>query len=234
MLDTPAIPAREREEETGHDRIFTEFMAGVARFEELVDGGERFLARFRRELEYFRRPRLPSESDVMGEIVRSNCTDRMKSYLESGGGLHCQNISNLSQLHSCEGGLKVYINKVNALLKELQCLVEDAYDAALTANLSAIKFRDESSTDNKMNDQSHFREEKEEQPADQLDRDSSLVTLMILVHNMLKLDYTMQEKIVKSLSLKSSSTELESYCLMWDLRPYIDGNVMDLAWKTCP
>jgi hypothetical protein len=35
-------------------------------------------------------------------------------------------------------------------------------------------------------------QEKEEQPADQLDRDSSLVMVMILVHKMLKLDYTMQ------------------------------------------
>jgi hypothetical protein len=121
-------------------------------------------------------------------------------------------------------------------------------------------------------------QEKEEQPLDQLDRDSSLVMVMILVHNMLKLDYTMQvnphpsantclfapvllfelisvspirkvntvgssfffcrfclqEKIVMSLSLKSSSTELQSYCLMWDLRPYVDGKVMDLAWKSCP
>jgi hypothetical protein len=35
-------------------------------------------------------------------------------------------------------------------------------------------------------------QERGEQPADHLDSDSSLVTLMILVHNMLKLDYTMQ------------------------------------------
>jgi hypothetical protein len=96
MLDTPADPAREREEETACDRIFREFMAGyphipstrvplfsyplffcpagnsvlasgvqfapslmiclcdrrVARFEELVDGGKRFLTRFRQELGY--------------------------------------------------------------------------------------------------------------------------------------------------------------------------------------
>ncbi|XP_051207787.1 uncharacterized protein [Lolium perenne] len=76
--------------------------------------------------------------------------------------------------------------------------------------------------------------EKEEQPADQLDRDSSLVMVMILVHKMLKLDYTMQERIVRSLSLKSSSAELEVYGLMWDLRPYLDGDLMNLAWKSCP
>nr|XP_051207780.1 uncharacterized protein LOC127323702 isoform X5 [Lolium perenne] len=203
MLDTPVMPAGQQEEETSHDHIFREFMAGVARFEELVDGGRRFLTRFRQELEYFRRPRVPVESDVIGEIVRSNCTDRMKSYLESGCSLHCQSISNLSQLNSCEGELKGCIHK------------------------------DESTADNKMNDQSHCRE-KGEQPSDHLDSNSSLVTLMILVHNMLKLDYMMQEKIVGSLSLKSSSTELDGYCLMWDLRPYVEGDLMNLAWKSCP
>lgn len=227
MLDTPADSAREREEETACDRIFREFMAGVARFEELVDGGRRFLTRFRQELEYFRRPRIPVESDVIGEIVRSNCTDRMKSYLESGCSLHCQSISNLSQLNSCEGELKGCIHKVKALLEELQCLVEGAYDATLTANLRAMHVPDESTADN-------CREEKGEQPADHLDSDSSLVTLMILVHNMLKLDYTMQEKIVGSLSLKSSSAELDGYCLMWDLRPYVEDELMNLAWKSCP
>ncbi|XP_051207776.1 uncharacterized protein [Lolium perenne] len=233
MLDTPVMPAGQQEEETSHDHIFREFMAGVARFEELVDGGRRFLTRFRQELEYFRRPRVPVESDVIGEIVRSNCTDRMKSYLESGCSLHCQSISNLSQLNSCEGELKGCIHKVKALLKELQCLVEGAYDATLTANLRAMHVPDESTADNKMNDQSHCRE-KGEQPSDHLDSNSSLVTLMILVHNMLKLDYMMQEKIVGSLSLKSSSTELDGYCLMWDLRPYVEGDLMNLAWKSCP
>lgn len=228
------MPAGECEEETARRPTFPEFMTRVALFEELVDGGRRSLARFRQELEYFRRPRLPSESDTMGEIVRSNCTDRMKSYLESGCSLHCQNISNLNQLNSCEGELKGYINKVNALLEELQCLVEDAYDATLTANLRAIEVADERTADNKMNDESRFTEEMEvQQPADQLDRDSSLVMVMILVYNMLKLDYTMQEKIIGSLSLKSSSTELDGYCLMCELRPYVDDDVMHLAWKTC-
>jgi hypothetical protein len=41
----------------------------------------------------------------------------------------------------------------------------------------------------------------------------------------------LQEKIVKALCLKTSSSELDGYCLMWDLRPYVDDNVMQLAWK---
>ncbi|XP_014753391.1 uncharacterized protein LOC100837520 [Brachypodium distachyon] len=126
MLAAPAAPTRRS--------IFLEFMAKVARFEELADGGRRFLVSFQQELEYFRRPQVPSGSDVMSEIIRSNCTDRMKSYLEAGCSSQCRSISNLNHLHSCEGELEDHVNKVNALLKELQCLVEDAYDAALTAN----------------------------------------------------------------------------------------------------
>jgi hypothetical protein len=58
--------------------------------------------------------------------------------------------------------------------------------------------------------------------------------VMAMVRNMLKLDYTMQEKIVTALSLKTPASELEGYCLMWDLRPYIDDDVMRLAWNMCP
>uniref|UniRef100_A0ACD5WPK3 Uncharacterized protein n=1 Tax=Avena sativa TaxID=4498 RepID=A0ACD5WPK3_AVESA len=150
MLYTPAMSAREREEETAHNRIFMEFMAGVARFEELVDGGRGVLARFQKELEYFRRQWVPIESDVMDEIVRSNCTHRMRSYLESGCSLPYQNISNLRHLHSCERELEGYINEANVVLKRLECLVEDAYDATLTANLSAVKVLDYSTADSKM------------------------------------------------------------------------------------
>ena len=38
-----------------------------------------------------------TESDVMSQIVKSNCTGRMRSYLEAGCRLHCQNISNINQ-----------------------------------------------------------------------------------------------------------------------------------------
>ncbi|RCV17709.1 hypothetical protein SEVIR_3G246900v4 [Setaria viridis] len=75
---------------------------------------------------------------------------------------------------------------------------------------------------------------QEDKSADQLDSDVFLVTVMIIVHNMLELDYAMQENIVGALSLKTLPSELEGYCLMWDLRPYIDDDVMHLAWEMCP
>ncbi|CAN6297099.1 unnamed protein product [Urochloa humidicola] len=239
MLDAPPPPpdAAGADERTCRG-VFVEFMTKVARFEELAESGNRLLVRFHQELEYFRRPTIPTESDVMTQILKSNCTGRMRSYLEAGCRLHCQNISNINQLRSCEDGLKDHINKVKALVEELECLVEDVYGITLTASLSALEVSDSHSIDNKLTTEPCTVEGvstlQEDNSVDQLDNDVSFVTVMVMVCNMLKLDYTMQEKVVGALSLKTPSSELQGYCLMWDLRPFIDDNVMHLAWKMCP
>ncbi|XP_062214022.1 uncharacterized protein LOC133915038 isoform X2 [Phragmites australis] len=261
LEEPPPPPAVAGEEERTCHGVFLEFMTKVARFEELAESGKRLLVRFHQELENFRRPQIPAGSDVMSAILKSNCTGRMRSYLEAGCRLHCQNISNINQLRSCEDGLKDHINEVKTLLEELECLVKDVHGVTQTASLSALETLDNPSIDNKLNNETCFMEEdksadqletsdspsignklnnetcfmeEEDKSADQLDRDVSFVTVMIIVCNMLKLDYMMQEKIVSALSLKTPSSQLEGYCLMWDLRPYIDDNVMNLAWKMCP
>ncbi|CAL4928328.1 unnamed protein product [Urochloa decumbens] len=226
MLDAPPPPPDAAcEDESTCRGVFMEFMTMVARFEELAESGNRLLARFYQELEYFRRPPIPTESDVMKQILKSNCTGRMRSYLEAGCRLHCQNISN--------------INQFKALLEELECLVEDVYSITLTASLSALEVSDSHSIDNNLTTEPCIMEgvstvQEDDKSADQLDSDVSFVSVMVMVRNMLKLDYTMQEKIVSALSLKTPSSELQGYCLVWDLRPFIDDNVMHLAWKMCP
>ncbi|XP_025793360.1 uncharacterized protein LOC112874319 isoform X2 [Panicum hallii] len=229
----PPPPDAEGEDESTCRDVFVEFMTKVARFEELAESGKRLLMRFHQELDYFQRPQIPTESDVMNQILKSNRTGRMRSYLEAGCRLHCQNISNINQLRSCEDGLKDHINKVKALLEELECLVEDIYGITLTASLSALKVSDSHSIDSKLTTESCIMEE-EDKSVDELDSDVSYVTVMVIIRNMLKLDYMMQERIISALSIKTPSLELQSYCLMWDLRPYIDDNVMHLAWKMCP
>ncbi|KAG2543035.1 uncharacterized protein LOC120692494 isoform X2 [Panicum virgatum] len=208
-------------------------MTKVARFEELAESGNRLLVRFHQELGYFQRPQIPTESDVMNHILKSNCTGRMWFYLEAGCRLHCHDISNINQLRSCEDGLKDHINKVKALLEELECLVEDVYGITLTASLSALKVSDNHSIDSKLTTESCLMEEVDKS-VDGLDSVVSYVTVMVIIRNMLKLDYMMQERIVGALSIKTPTLELQSYCLVWDLCPYIDDNVMHLAWKMCP
>ncbi|XP_039830674.1 uncharacterized protein LOC120691606 isoform X2 [Panicum virgatum] len=207
----PPPPDAAREDESTCRDAFVEFMTKVARFEELAESGNRFLVRFSQELDYFRRPQIPTESDVMNQILKSNCTGRMRSYLEAGCRLHCQDISNINQLRSCEDGLKDHINKVS----------------------------DSHSIDSKLTTESCMMEgvsalQEEDKSVDELDSDVSYVTVMVIIRNMLKLDYMMQQRIVSALSIKTPSLELQSYCLMWNLRPYIDDNVMHLAWKMCP
>ncbi|KAM7522281.1 hypothetical protein LguiA_012183 [Lonicera macranthoides] len=59
-------------------------------------------------------------------------------------------------------------------------------------------------------------------------------TAMAVIYSMVKQDYKMQERIVSSLNLKSSSEELQSYCMMWSLRPFMNDEVMCQAWKLVP
>lgn len=44
----------------------------------------------------------------------------------------------------------------------------------------------------------------------------------------------LQERIITNLNLKSLSGELESYCLMWSLRPYINDEIVHQAWRLIP
>lgn len=234
----PSPPEVAGEDESSCRGVFMEFMTKVTQFEKLAESGERLFGRFCEELEYFRRPQIPKESDVMNQILKSNCTARMRSYIEAGCRLHCKNISNINQLSSCEDRLKDHIKKVKILLEELECLVENVYGITLTASLSALEVSDSQCLDNMLSTDCCPMEgvstQEEDKSADQLDTDVSLVTVMVMVRNMLKLDYMMQEKIVSALSLKTPSSELEGYCLMWNLRPYIDDDVMSLAFEMCP
>uniref|UniRef100_A0A0E0E9Z4 DUF7795 domain-containing protein n=6 Tax=Oryza TaxID=4527 RepID=A0A0E0E9Z4_9ORYZ len=197
MANEEATTSPQASVEDKANRVFLDFMTKVAQYDELVDAGKRALMMFHQELEHFRRPKLLTESGAISEIVKSNLSDRMRSYLEAGCTHHNENIQNMNKLHSCQEKLNDHISKAKLLLEELHILEED----------------------------------DEQQSGDLLDKAVSCASVMVLVHNMLKLDYTMQEKIVKALCIKTTSSELEGYCQMWDLRPYIDDNVIQLAWQ---
>ncbi|KAJ0040182.1 hypothetical protein Pint_27793 [Pistacia integerrima] len=63
---------------------------------------------------------------------------------------------------------------------------------------------------------------------------TDLAALMGIIYTMVKQDYVMQERIVTSLNLKSLSGELESYSLMWSLRPFINDEIVHQAWRLIP
>ncbi|KAJ3701871.1 hypothetical protein LUZ61_005576 [Rhynchospora tenuis] len=212
--------------------MFTEFMSRSAKLDDLVDAGKRFLMRFDQELGYFRRPQINKNLNAVSEIIKCNMTERMKSYLDASCMHSHQNVQNLSQLHNCILGLEDILKKAKALLDESGFLVESAYKVVTEADQNAL-----------VSIQEHVVEPLENQtisPQDQVEtfdvevESVSHATMMMVIYNMLKLDYTMQEKIVRSLSLTTSLSELETYCQMWDLRPFIDDDVMRRAWKSMP
>ncbi|XP_010932256.1 uncharacterized protein [Elaeis guineensis] len=198
--------------------IFLDFMTRIAKVDELVEVGKQFLIGFHREVEMFRRPQLHKTSEMVDGIIKANCTNRMKSYVEAGCKHPNQNIQN--------------IIKFKVLLDELERLKEDAIGLAWMTNQSASLFLDKYSCES-IRDQVTFLEEEIE-PLHLQEKSMSYVTMMAVIYGMLNLDHAMQENIIQSINLSTSSAQLESYCLMWDVRPYINDNVMRLAWKYVP
>ncbi|XP_078160774.1 uncharacterized protein LOC144556155 isoform X3 [Carex rostrata] len=198
--------------------IFTQFMFRIAKLDELVDAGKRFLMRFNQELGYFRRPQINKDSKVVNDIIKSNMTERMKSYLDAGCTHSHHNIQNLSQS--------------KASLDEIECLAEDAYKAVIESEKNVSRFVQGHVDEPLMNQTASPEDEAE--PFDVNEKSVSYATMMTVIYNMLKLDYTMQEKIVRSLSLNTSLSELETYCQMWDLQPYVDDDTMHHALKSVP
>uniref|UniRef100_I1QTR5 DUF7795 domain-containing protein n=1 Tax=Oryza glaberrima TaxID=4538 RepID=I1QTR5_ORYGL len=164
-------------------RIFLDFMTKVARYDELVDAGKKVLLKFHQEVQHFRRPKLLTESGAIIEIVKSNYSDRMRSYLEAGCTHHDENIQKMNRLHAYQEKLNDHINKAKLLLEELQFLEEDVYSAALTASLSSSRNTDDCPDDVNL---TNVCSRDEQQPEDWLDGAVSFASVIVLVHNMLK------------------------------------------------
>lgn len=133
-------------------------------------------------------------------------------------------------MHTCLLGLHNHLSKAKSLLNELEHLLEDLSGAIQTANgcLPPLKIEDCSDQLSQQitSDQSSFELGELEM--------TNYAVLMGIIYSMVKQDYVMQERIVNSLNLKSLSGELESYCVMWSLRPFIMDEVMHHAWRLIP
>ncbi|KAJ0963317.1 hypothetical protein J5N97_028439 [Dioscorea zingiberensis] len=211
-------------------KLFLEFMTRTAKLDELAGIGHRFLNEFYQQLERFRRPPLIETSNLVKDLVKANQTDRMKVYIEAGWKHIPFDVQSISKLHSCKQGLLDHVEKVKVLLDELECFMQDAICVMRTVDESISHFLDESSVDG-ITQYTLWFEEGETIPVHLQDCSILHATMMMVIYQMLKLDYVMQENIIKSLDFKASQMELESYCLMWDIRPYINDNVIRHAWS---
>ncbi|XP_018813773.1 uncharacterized protein LOC108985801 isoform X2 [Juglans regia] len=215
-------------------QMYKDFLARVTKFEELVAVGDRFLTGFQQGLEYLRRYPIDRKSELVGEIFKTNETKRLRSYFEA----RCINIDdgvhNISKLHTCHLGLRDHLSKAKDILSGLECLLEEVTAAMHNVNGTLSPFGYEDFGDG-LNGQASCNK-KEEVASSRLRRPevTDFAALMGIIYSMVKQDYIMQEKIVSALNLKSSSGELESYCLMWSLRPFVNDEIMHQAWKLIP
>ncbi|XP_064977329.1 uncharacterized protein LOC135619338 isoform X2 [Musa acuminata AAA Group] len=190
-------------------RIFLDFMTKTTKYEELVDVGKRFLIGFHGSIEKFRSSEFQKTSENVAVTIGANWNERMKAYVEAGYRHHQQSVQNISNLET--------------LLHELVCLMEDANGVTQAANQNISALLDDTPSEEMLCLVLSLEEET-----------ISQVIIMRVISHMLKLDCDMQKNIVRALNLKTSSPELESYCLMWDLHPYINVDVMHLAWRLVP
>ncbi|XP_020257213.1 uncharacterized protein LOC109833805 isoform X4 [Asparagus officinalis] len=212
--------------------IFKEFMLRVAKFDELVDIAHQYLNNFCQELEKYKRPQVHKTSPLVDHIIEANQTNRMKVYIEAGSRHRYDDIKNISMLYSCTQRLQEHLTEVKVLLHELESLKEDAIDIAQRVNRSTTQFLDMHISDK---ERLSFEEEDMVESLHLQDKSTSHATLMAVIYNMFRLDYAMQEKIINSINLVDTKSEqLESYCFMWKLRPYINDDVMRQGWKLVP
>ncbi|XP_028068975.1 uncharacterized protein LOC114271565 [Camellia sinensis] len=212
-------------------QIFSDFMSRVTKFEELVAVGSRLLVGFHQGLEFLCRLPINKTSELIERIFKANETRRVLTYVESGCINAHDSIQNISNLHTCQVGLRDHLNKAKCLVDELEGLVKEVTVAMQVATESKPHLQGKVT-------QYEFGPEatmydKEEIVSSELQKPdvTNYAAMMGIIYSMVKLDYIMQEKIISSLNLKSSSRELESYSLMWSLRPFMNDEIMHQAWR---
>ncbi|KAL3523386.1 hypothetical protein ACH5RR_016220 [Cinchona calisaya] len=211
-------------------QVFSEFMTRITKFEELLDVGSKFLVGFQQGLEFLRRPPIDLTSEVVGQIIEANETRRLASYIQAGFVNTHDRKQCLSKLYTCHRGLMDNLNGAKRVLEEIECILDNAATVVQNSNVNFTHLQDKE-VDHDLNSQAAIHN-KELLPSDLPKPEiTDYAILMAVIYGMVKQDYNMQEKIGSSLSLKSSSGELESYCLMWSLRPFIDDEIMHKAWR---
>ncbi|XP_050205431.1 uncharacterized protein LOC126655342 [Mercurialis annua] len=209
-------------------QIFIDFSTRIAKIEELGAVGSRLLRGFHQGLEFLRRAPINTKAELMKRIIEANETERVKSYFAAGCINNQDRIQNLSKLNTCLLGLHDHLTKAKSILNELENLLEDltstisSFNKSLSLENEALCGKFEQATIN--------QEERSPSSPQELAM-TDYAVLMGIIYSMVKQDYAMQEKVVMSLNLKSLSEEMESYCLMWSLRPFVNDEIMNQAWK---
>ncbi|XP_051135350.1 uncharacterized protein LOC127254332 [Andrographis paniculata] len=213
----------ERSEPRSIVQIYSEFMTRLSLFEEQLSIGSKFLIGFQQALGFLGRPPINKTSALADRIIKSHGSKWLLSYTEAGCMNSEDSAQNVSKLHTCHRGLQDHINGAKTLVAELEHLLDDAASAVEAA-------------DAKINQNFDFscNEEKLSTPNLSEPRVTDYAAMMAIIYSMVKQDYSMQVRIVSSINFKTSPEQLETYCQMWSLRPFVDDEVIREAWALVP
>ncbi|GAB4840302.1 hypothetical protein Ancab_021066 [Ancistrocladus abbreviatus] len=206
-------------------QIFSEFLRKVVKFEELATDGRKFLSGFQQGLAFLRRPPI-NTSELILNIIKANETERVKSYVQGGCMNTTDSIEKISELNTFLHRLQEHSSKAKQLLAELESLMDTTGRAMQSMNSSSDSL--EQDIDLGLDQGTLASQEEILLPSKDLDV-ADYASLMAVMCCMVKQDFMMQEKIISSLNLQTSTEELESYCLMWSLRPFINDDIIHLA-----
>ncbi|XP_028802814.1 uncharacterized protein LOC114757996 isoform X2 [Neltuma alba] len=210
--------------------IFKDFMTGITKIDELGTAGSRLLIGFQQALEYLRRPPIEGTSELIDNIIKANETQRVKMYIEAGCRNSLHGVQNVNKMNSCKLGLLDHNSKAKVIVEELEGLLDDVTNSLQRTDGNLLLISEKDSDDHPIHKDTEGLALSDSQNFDV----TQLAALMSIIYSMVKQDYLMQEKIVSALNLKSSSGELESYCLLWSLRPFINDDIIHQAWRLIP
>lgn len=207
--------------------IYSDFMMRITQFEELVSVSSRFLVSFQQAIGFLQRAPIDKVSTLMERIISVHGSRRVLSYFEAGCVNSHDSVQHVSKLRTCHLGLQDFITKAKIVVNELESLLGVAASVVQTSNEKDCE--DISCSSITLSDQ-------EEAPSTGISRPevADYASMMAIIYSMVKQDYTMQVRIVSSLCHKSSQGELETYCQMWSLRPFVDDEIMRKAWNLVP
>ncbi|GAB2274715.1 hypothetical protein Dimus_009487 [Dionaea muscipula] len=208
--------------------IFSEFLTRAVKLEELATVGGRFLVGFQQGIEFLRRPPIDDTSQLIQSIIKGNETNRVKSYFQRGCINTHDSVEKMMELNTCLHGLESHLREAAQLLEELDILMDDAGDAVQDQCQSGIGCGPEPELA-----AASDHGEKMESVSPKLDA-ADYGALMAVIYSMVKQDFVMQKKIISSLNLKTPAGALETYCLMWSLRPSVDEDLIHHALSHVP
>ncbi|KAH9621089.1 hypothetical protein KSS87_014531 [Heliosperma pusillum] len=197
-------------------QILSEFMVGVLKLEQLEELGKRLLVSFQQALEFLRRPVIHETSKLIESIFKENETGRVKLYVESGCTNAYDSALAVSQVNTSLSRLHEHLIKAKSVLDELEFVMDKAGICLKEGNRDVVDI-------SRLTFNENLEQESTTHDA------AKCGSFMAVIYSMVKQNNIMQEHVVSGLGLTTSSEKLDSYCLMWSLRPFVIDDVINEA-----